>query len=216
MKTTLSAALLILTFGISSAGQGNCARHLETDGGLSFCPPEGWIELKKAEDKYSQFLGPAQEGFTANLNIKDEINTTPLTDLVAASVKQIILPGSAEKLGVTSVSLVNQSEFITASSQRGFKVTFRVELKGWIIRTVQYYFDAAGDKKFVLTFTSLEAQKAKLDPVCDDSAKTFRLEKQVDLMQATAPEKGSLAADNLNQVLIRNLNIMVSGHSDIL
>jgi hypothetical protein len=194
MKTTLSAALLILTFAISSAGQGNCARHLETAGGLSFCPPEGWIELKKAEEKYSQFLGPAQEGFTANLNIKDEINTTPLTDLVAASVKQIILPGSAEKLGVTSVNLVNQSEFITASSQRGIKVTFRVELKGWIIRTVQYYFDAAGDKKFVLTFTSLEDQKAKLDPVCDDSAKTFRLEKQVSLTRGRATEEDSLSA----------------------
>ena len=116
MKKTLSAAVLILTFAITCAAQANCARHIETAGGLSFCPPEGWIEQKKAEEKYSQFFGPEQEGVTANLNIKDEINTTPLTDLVAASIKQIILPASAEKLGVTSVSLVNQSEFTTAST----------------------------------------------------------------------------------------------------
>jgi hypothetical protein len=177
MKRTFSAAVVILTFAITGAAQANCVRHIEPAGGLSFCPPEGWIEQKKAEEKYSRFFGPEQEGFTANLNIKDETNAAPLTDLVAASIKQILLPGSAEKMGVTSVSLLNQSEFITTSNLRGFKVEFRVELKDWIIRTVQYYFDGALDKKFVLTFTSLEAQKAKLDSISDDSVKTLRLEK---------------------------------------
>jgi hypothetical protein len=177
MKRTLSAAVVILTFAITVAAQANCSRHVETAGGFSYCPPEGWIEQKKAEEKYSQFFGPDQEGFTANLNIKDETSAAPLTDLVAASIKQILLPASVEKMGVTSVSLVNQSEFITPSSVRGFKVEFRVELKSWIIRTVQYYFDAGVDKKFVLTFTSIEAQRAKLDPICDDSVKTLRLEK---------------------------------------
>ena len=177
MKRALSAAVVILTFAITGAAQANCARHIEMAGGLSFCPPEGWIEEKKAEEKYSRFFGPEQEGFTANLNIKDETSGIPLPDAVAGSIKQILLPASAEKMGVTSVSLVNQSEFITTSNLRGFKVEFRVELKGWIIRTVQYYFGAALDKKFVLTFTSLESQKAKLDPICDDSVKTLRLEK---------------------------------------
>ena len=181
MKKTLSAAVLILTFAITCAAQANCARHIETAGGLSFCPPEGWIEQKKAEEKYSQFFGPEQEGLTANLNIKDETNAIPLTDLVAATIKELVLPANAEKMGVTSVSLMNQSEFITTSSLRGFKVVFRVELKSRIIRTVQYYFDAPVDKKFVLNFAFGEADWAKLDPVCDDSAKTFRFEKQVGL-----------------------------------
>ena len=193
MKTTLSAALLILTFAITSTAQSNCARHIESAGGLSFCPPEGWVEHKKTEETYSLFLAPEQEGFIANLNVKDETSAMPLSEFVAASLGRILLPASAEKMGVTSVSLVNQSEFITTSSLRGFKVAFRVELKGWIVRTVQYYFDA-GDKKFVLTFTSPEAQKAKLDPVCDDSAKTFRLEKQVGLTPGRAPEEESLSA----------------------
>ena len=177
MKRTLSAALVILTLAITGAAQANRARHVETAGGFSFCPPEGWIEKKTTEEKYSQFFGPEQEGFTANLNIKDETSPTPLTDLIAASIKQILLPASAERFGVTSISLVNQSEFITSSSLPVFKVEFRVELKAWIIRTVQYYFAGAVDKKFVLTFTSVEAQRAKLDPVCDDSVKTLRLEK---------------------------------------
>jgi len=177
MKRTLSAAVVILTFAITGAAQANCARHVETAGGFSFCPPEGWIEKKKTEEKYSQFLRPEQEGFTANLNIKDETNATPLTDYVAAGIKRILLPATAEKMGVTSVNLVNQSEFITSSSLPVFKVEFRVELKGWIIRTVQYYFEATIDKKFVATFTSVEAQRAKLDPICDDSVKTLRLEK---------------------------------------
>jgi hypothetical protein len=198
MKRTLSAAVVILTFAITSAAQANCARHIETAGGLSFCPPEGWIEEKKAEDKYSRFFGPAQEGFTANLNIKDETSALLLPDYVAGSIKRILLPASAEKMGATSVKLVNQSEFITTSSLRGFKVEFRTEWKSWVISTVQYYFEAALDNKFVVTLTSVEAQRAKLDPVCDDSVKTFRLEKQVDLTSSRAPEEGSLSAGQGN------------------
>ena len=127
MKRALSASVVILTFAITSAAQANCARRIETAGGLSFCPPEGWIEEKKAEDKYSRFFGPAQEGFTANLNIKDETSALLLPDYVAGSIKRILLPASAEKMGATSVKLVNQSEFITTSSLRGFKVEFRTE-----------------------------------------------------------------------------------------
>ena len=138
-------------------------------------PKDG--KRKKAEEKYSHFFGPEQEGFTANLNIKDETNAAPLTDYVAEGIKRILLPASADKMGVTSVSLVNQSEFITSSSLRGFKVGFRTEWKSWVISSVQYYFEAAIDKKFVVTFTSVEAQRAKLDPICEYSLKTFRLEK---------------------------------------
>ena len=98
----------------------------------------------------------------------------------------------------SGISLITQSAFITTSSLRGFKVVFRVELKGRIFRTVQYYFDAPVDKKFVLNFAFGEADWAKLDPVCDDSAKTFRFEKQVGLKQSRVREEGGLSAGQPN------------------
>jgi len=209
MKRTLSAAVVILTFAIIGAAQVNCARHVEPAGGLSYCPPAGWIEEKKAEEKYSRFFGPEQEGVTANLNIKDENNAAPLTDYVAGSIKRILLPASAEKMGATSVKLVNQSEFITTSSLRGFKVEFRTEWKSWVISTVQYYFEAALDKKFVVTLTSVDAQRAKLGPVSDDSVRTFRLEKQVDLTSSKAPEEGSRSAGRGKSASINNFKFNI-------
>lgn len=167
--------LVIFLLALCVRAQTPCQRYTETLGGFSFCPPAGWTTVEKENQKFKVHLAPRAETFTPNINIKDEATDYTLAAYVDASVKAI--ETSYQTIGATSVKRLEQASFLTNNRTPGIRVAFRTEYKGILIRTVQYYFNAKPGQKLIVTCTSLEADKATLDPLFDGALKTFRLEK---------------------------------------
>jgi hypothetical protein len=175
MKRLIIAILFVFALVQVGAAQVACQRHVEPLGNFSFCPPGGWTVTEKEGSKFKIIHGPRGQVFTANINVRDEANGAPLTDYVAASVKEIL--GNYATIGATSVKLLEQVNFVTTKRTAAIRVAFRTEYKGLLIRTLQYYFNGKDGQKLVVTCTALEEDKATLDPLFDRALRTFQLER---------------------------------------
>jgi hypothetical protein len=151
----------------------NCIRHVEMQGGFSVCIPDSWTVREEQNEKYKQIVGQPSDGFTPNINFREETTTMSLSSYVAAGVKNIL--ASTEKLGATSIEPLGQSDFTTEAGLRGIRAVFQTMFKGFLVRTIQYYFDAGDGRKFIITSTSLDKNKEVFDRVFDRNAKSFRL-----------------------------------------
>ncbi len=174
MKKAALAFIVLLTFALTAASQQTCKRHTEPEGGFSLCPPEGWSIEEKTGQKYKVVFGTPSNNFTPNINLKEEAYDGPLNEYLAAGIKSIL--ASTEKLGATSIELTGQSDFVTDSGQRGFRVGYRTKYKGYLIRTIQYLLNGKSGKKIVVSCTALESDREVLDDVFDRSVKTFRFD----------------------------------------
>ena len=176
MNKLAFAAALVLLLVLTGHAQDSCQRHLESAGGFSICAPVGWETMEKEGQKFKILFGTKGQYFTPNINFKDDTDPRLVNDYATAGV-DYILKHYAD-VGATSVKLVTQEPFTTASGAAGVRVALRAEFKGLVIRTLQYYFNGKGeDQKVLVTGTALEADQATLDPIFDRAAKSFRLEK---------------------------------------
>jgi hypothetical protein len=156
------------------AQESPCQRVTESGGGFSMCLPDGWTVQTKDDQKYNMMFAPRGDTFTSNINFKDEANSSPLADYVTVSGKYVL--DNAEKIGATSIKLVDRSDFTTSSRLAGVRVSFTVLYKGIQIRTIQYYFNGREGQKLVVTCTELEAEREKFDPIFDRAVRSLRLE----------------------------------------
>jgi hypothetical protein len=167
----------LIAFVIFAVAQGvaaqNCIRHVEMQGGFSVCIPDSWTVRDAQNEKFKQIFGQATDGFTPNINFREETTTTPLSSYVAAGIRNIL--ASTEKLGATSIEPLGQSDFTTDSGLRGIRAVFQTLFKGHLVRTIQYYFDGGNGRKLIITSTSLDKNKEVFDRVFDRNAKSFRL-----------------------------------------
>jgi hypothetical protein len=169
----LLLAVLILAGARSLSAQQTCTRHVELQGGFSMCIPDSWIVRERQNEKYKALFGQASDGFSPNINFRDEMSTMTLNDYVAAGVRQIL--SSTEKLGATSIEPLGQSDFTTDSGLRGIRAVFQTVFKSYLVRTIQYYFEDGTGRKLIVTCTSLAKNKEVFDRVFDRTVKSFRL-----------------------------------------
>ena len=175
MKKILIAATILLACTAAVAAQGTCLRYPENGAGFSFCPPDSWTIEEQAGEKYKVMFGTGAN-FRPNINIREQTSAGTLAEYAELAKKLIVSKENIEKLGATTLVVLDQSEFITTSGLSGIKVTYQTEFKGYLIRSMQYYFELKGGRKIIATFTGMVAEKEKLDPILDRSMKTFRIE----------------------------------------
>ncbi|MDX6577532.1 MAG: hypothetical protein QOE96_3485 [Blastocatellia bacterium] len=167
------AGLALILFSLSvGVAQETCKRNIEPLGGFSLCVPDGWSVQAREGEKFKMIFGPAAETFTANINIKNENSTFSLPDYAGASIKTVL----ANTVGATSIKLVRWTDFSSTSGLAADRAVFEVEYKGLQITSIQYYFVAGSNKKFVLTGTCLLKDKDAFENLIERAAKSFRLE----------------------------------------
>ncbi len=167
----LTLLLLAASIGLAQSHE-TCKRDVEP--GVSLCVPDGWSVQAQKDQKFKQLFAPAAETFTANINMRDDTSSVLLASYVAASVKQIL--SNPPSIGATSIKLVEETDFATASGLTGSKVIFETEYKGLLIRTVQYYLEPSENHKVIVTGTCLVKDKDTFDSVFERAAKSFRVE----------------------------------------
>src|SRR5438309_10383462 len=150
-KLAFAAALVFLS-ALNSQAQDSCQRHVEPAGGFSICVPVGWETVEKEGQKFKVLFGTPAQYFTPNINFKDDKDPRLINDYATAAIDYLLK--HYDQAGASSLKVVTQEPFTTASGASGIRVAFRAEFKGLLIRTLQYYFNGKGeDQKILMTGT---------------------------------------------------------------
>lgn len=168
MKRNITlAAILFAALPLFAADVGK--RHHETAGGFSFCPPSGWAMKSFPGMKYSIAAGPAAKGFAPNINVVDETAGMSLSAYVDANKKMLAKVFKDYKE-------VGKRDFKTDSGLKGSRLVTQSDQNGTLLRQTFYFFAGAGDKKFVVTCSTLASGGEGIDEVFESSLKTFVLD----------------------------------------
>ncbi len=173
MKKSITISLLLLAFALAGHAQATGDRYVAVAGGFSIRPPAGWRLEAKEGKKFKLAFGPASKVFMANLNFRDDVNAAGPKEYVTGSIDYLL--ENFKTIGATNTKLISRTDFVTDSGEGGEKIVYLTEFKGLQINTAQYYF-SNGEKKLIVTFTALEAEKAGNDPVFDAAVKTLQLD----------------------------------------
>jgi hypothetical protein len=91
MKPTLKLLTVTLVMALLPLGCGNKPprQFHEKSGAFSFDPPSGWKTVQIPGLKYRLACGPAENKFTPNINVVDEMFSGSLADYVEANLKDM-------------------------------------------------------------------------------------------------------------------------------
>lgn len=171
----LSAAVLpVLTFGLACtlpaapvSAQGR--RLSEPAGGFSYLPPAGWHIRTFPGLKYKICYTAPANGFAPNINTVDEVTPMAMGPYVQLSVAHM-------KLAYTSLHILSQKPFATASGVQGVRMMTDGLVGDKHVHQVFYVFPGASSRKYVLTASSLASDHGKYDAATDQAMKTFKLQ----------------------------------------
>jgi len=166
-RNLILATILLSVVPLFAAEAGK--RHHETAGGFSFCPPPGWTIKSFPGMKYSIAAGPAAKGFAPNINVVDETAGMSLSAYVDANKKMLAKAFKDYKE-------VGKREFKTATGLKGARLITQSDQNGTQLRQTFYFFAGTGDKKFVVTCSTLASGGEEIDEVFESSLKTFVLD----------------------------------------
>jgi hypothetical protein len=158
--------LAVLTVGCRDSAS---KRHVESAGGFSFVPPDGWTMRDFPGMKFKLAAGPAAAGFAPNINVVDEQFNGSLEDYVKGNLATL-------RASFKGFNLVQQDEFKTTAGEAGKRLITENEQKGRQLRQTFYFF-GKGNTKFVVTCSALSDGGEKLDSAFETSMKTFRFDK---------------------------------------
>lgn len=143
-------------------------RHVEQAGGFSLQAPKGWQFREFPGLKYQIAFGPAANAFSPNINVVDEAYDGPLKNYVDENVKNL-------KKIFDQFKLIRRDAFVTASGLKGERMVTTAHQQKSLLRQTYYFLPGANGKYFVVTCSALAAGGEMLDPVFEESLKTFEL-----------------------------------------
>jgi hypothetical protein len=156
--------LLCLTAHVAHADVGD--RYSEQAGGFSLRAPKGWNFRDVPGMKYKFAFGPASNSFSPNINVIDEAYPGSLKSYVDLSKNAV------EKM-LPQFTLIKRDAFVTTSGIRGEKMVATSLQQNNLLRQTFYFLPGAAGKYYVVTCSALAAGGDALDPVFEESIKTF-------------------------------------------
>lgn len=145
------------------------ARISEPTGGFSYVPPPGWRSRPFPGLKYKICYANPKGGFAPNINILDETAAVPLDKYL-----QLSLVGM--KRAYTTLAVVGQKPFVTASGIHGIRMAVNGTTGGRNMHQVFYVFPTRTARKIVVTASCLASDGSKYEAATDASMKTFKLQ----------------------------------------
>jgi serine/threonine-protein kinase len=144
-------------------------RHVEIEGGFSYCPPADWAMYEMPGMKYKLFR--LAKGNFANNVVAESITTPGSTQDDVVSLRT-----NNPRLYQDYVEH-SLSEFTTDTKIAGQKLEISGIMFGNKLRQSFYFLPAASNFRVVLTYTCLDADAETCRPLFDASARSFRPEK---------------------------------------
>ena len=145
-------------------------RHFEPAGGFSYIPPSGWELVESSRIQYKIAREPDTGDFAGNLNVVDEEFSGSLDEYVDTSLGNM----STFFDGFRQIS---KEDFQPQEGPPGVRVIVENAQQGRMLHQTFYFFGTE-EKKFVVACTRLAEAGGGFDAVCEQSAKTFRIESE--------------------------------------
>ena len=140
---------------------------VELGGGYAVDVPEGWVAKTFPGSPYNGLFGTtSSEGFTPNINIQEEPNTSPMDEYVKLNLDQLEQIMKAVK--------VSQDPF-SAKNVEGVKLVTHTQFQELKLRQIFYFFDNSAGQKVVVTATASRQSDGKMDSAFDKIMNTFKV-----------------------------------------
>lgn len=162
----LALALTVTLSVLPALAQGT--RLSEPAGGFSYQPPAGWHIRTFPGLKYKICYTTPAKGFAPNILTVDEVKPMAMGPYMQLSVAHM-------KLTYTSLHVLSQNSFVTASGIQGVHMVTDEVIGDKHMHQVFYAFPGANNRKYALAASSLASDHGKYDAATDASMKTFRL-----------------------------------------
>jgi hypothetical protein len=157
---------VVFVFFSATAFAQNGERIKFPGGNFSFCPPAGWGMREIAGLKYEVAVGPAENGFSANIVFVDESYEGNLRDYIDLNIVQL---GNF----IQNYEMQERKAIKTNSGISGEYILIKHEQFGHEIRQILYFLPAGNNKYFVMTCSVLDNAFTRYLPVFENSMKTF-------------------------------------------
>ena len=108
-------------------------------------------------------------GFAPNINIVEESFSGSLDKYVEGNLETL-------KKTFPDYKQLSKENFTTTSGEKGVKLATENQQGGRLLRQTAFFFDG-GNKKYVVTCTTLAEDGDRLAPAFDESLKTFHFVK---------------------------------------
>ncbi len=168
MKKLLFIALGFLGLSVYAAYADVGARHIEQAGGFSLQAPKGWQFREFPGLKYQIAFGPAENQFSPNINVVDEMYAGSLKSYVDANIK------SLERVFV-EFKIIKRGAFVTASGIKGEKLITTSLQQRSVLRQTFYFIPGVNGKHFVVTCSVPAEGGESRDSLFEESVKTFEI-----------------------------------------
>jgi hypothetical protein len=157
------------SLGPTAITDNSVERHYEPAGSFSYVPPAGWELVESSRIPYKIAREPGAGDFAGNLNVIDEVFPGTLDEYVATSLENM-------STFFDGYRLISQEEFEPAEGPPGVRVVVENAQQGRLLHQTFYFF--GNEPKFVVACTRLAEAGEEFDLVCEQSARTFRIESE--------------------------------------
>ena len=171
MRFLSAAALPVFMIGLAGTlsaapALASGTRLVEPAGGFSYLPPAGWHTRTFPGLKYKICYTTPANGFAPNINTVDEVAPMAMGPYMQLSISHM-------KLAYTSLHVLSQKPFVTASGLHGVRMMTDGVVGDKHMHQVFYIFPGGNNRKYVLTASSLASDRGKYDAATDAAMKTF-------------------------------------------
>ena len=175
MKAFPLAIAFVIISAFAVFAQPACQRHVEAEGGFSYCPPNGWTSKLNPGTKFHRFFAPAgADGRSwANFNVRDAAFTGTLAAFVQANINDLTTPRTDRNPSVYKV--ISRTDIATGSKLKGVRIVMQYELQGRQVQAISYIFDGKGGTKVVFSSTMLMGDTTT-PKLLDAMIQTFRFD----------------------------------------
>lgn len=178
MKHSLWIRMAVLLSTISIAAEAALGpRHVEAAAGFSYQPPAGWVLTSAPGSGLHMAVGV--EGIEAGASLV--VEASPLEGPISETIGE-----RRSELTTDGFRLASDAVFSTASGLAGHRLIAAKTEDGETQRQNVFVF-SGGAKKYVVTGTAMGEEASKLDPLFEESLKTFEV---VGGVPATLPSGG--------------------------
>jgi hypothetical protein len=169
MKASLKVILsVVFVFFSTFAFAQNGERVKFLNGNFSICPPAGWQVFEFPGLEYDVFVGPTEQGFSANIIFMDESYDGGLQEYVDLNILNMVK-------FLQNYEVVKRNAARTNSGISGEYIIIKHEQSGYNIEQIIYIFPVKNKKYLVFTYTVLENLFERYLPLFENSAKTFEI-----------------------------------------
>lgn len=146
----------------------SAGRVYDPQEGFSIIPPEGY-HATESPYHFMSFLGPGEDGFTANFNVTAQKDDGTPIEQAAPKVKHV-LPMLLRKYAIV------EEGFTTLAGRKVYFASGRFTWQGVGVQNLQYFIKGGNGRVYILTFASRQETFPRYRTQFEQSASTVLIQ----------------------------------------